>query len=149
MCRYADENKKQTMELQENKGNLIHKIKYVELFHDTFKIGNRYTPTAEVGEAEYMLRYNLIKEENDEYLEACKNGDLIEIADALGDQLYILFGTILRHGLQHKIEEVFDEIQRSNMSKLDENGQPIFREDGKILKSNLYFKPNIKSILEK
>jgi len=133
----------------ETKGYLIHKIKHVELFHDTFKIGNRYEPTARVSEEEYMLRYNLIKEENDEYLEACKNGDIVEIADALGDQLYILFGTILRHGLQHKIEEIFDEIQRSNMSKLDENGQPIFREDGKILKSNLYFKPDIKSILEK
>ena len=137
------------METSENKNILIHKIKHVEKFHDVFKIGNRYTPTADVGEAEYMLRYNLIKEENEEYLEACKNGDLVEIADALGDQLYILFGTILRHGLQHKIEEVFDEIQRSNMSKLDENGAPIFREDGKIMKSNLYFKPNIKEILEK
>ena len=137
------------METSENKNTLIHKIKHVEKFHDVFKIGNRYTPTADVGEAEYILRYNLIKEENEEYLEACKNGDLVEIADALGDQLYILFGTILRHGLQHKIEEVFDEIQRSNMSKLDENGAPIFREDGKIMKSNLYFKPNIKEILEK
>ena len=88
-----------------------------------------------------------MKEENEEYLEACQKGDLVEIADALGDQLYILFGSILKHGLQHKIEEVFDEIQRSNMSKLDENGNPIFREDGKILKSNLYFKPNIKEIL--
>jgi predicted HAD superfamily Cof-like phosphohydrolase len=128
---------------------LMHKIKHVEKFHDVFKIGNRYEPTGTVPESEYMLRYNLIKEENEEYLDACKNGDLVEIADALGDQLYILFGTILRHGLQHKIEEVFDEIQRSNMSKLDENGQPIFREDGKILKSNLYFKPDIKSIPEK
>jgi len=125
------------------------KIKYVEKFHDTFKIGNRFVPTSNVGENEYTLRYNLIKEENEEYLEACKNDDIVEIADALGDQLYILFGTILRHGLQHKIEEVFDEIQRSNMSKLDENGEPIFREDGKILKSNLYFRPNIKAILEK
>jgi phosphoribosyl-ATP pyrophosphohydrolase len=137
------------MDINTTTGNLIHKIRYVEIFHDTFKIGNRYTPTAEVGENEYTLRYNLIKEENEEYLEACKNNDLVEIADALGDQLYILFGTILRHGLQHKIEEVFDEIQRSNMSKLDENGNPIFREDGKIMKSNLYFKPNIKDILDK
>ncbi|MDP1744190.1 MAG: nucleoside triphosphate pyrophosphohydrolase family protein [Bacteroidota bacterium] len=137
------------METTENKGTLIHKIKHVEQFHDVFKIGNRYTPTADLDEKEYMLRYNLIKEENEEYLEACKNGDLVEIADAIGDQLYILFGTILRHGLQHKIEEVFDEIQRSNMSKLDEKGEPIFREDGKILKSNLYFRPDIKSILEK
>ncbi len=137
------------MEQTEIKGSLIHKIKYVEKFHDVFKIGNRYTPTAEVSENEYMLRYNLIKEENEEYLEACKNKDIVEIADALGDQLYILFGTILRHGLQYKIEEVFDEIQRSNMSKLNENGEPIFREDGKIMKSQLYFKPNIREILEK
>lgn len=128
---------------------LIEKIKHVEKFHDVFKIGNRYEPTGIVPENEYMLRYNLIKEENEEYLEACKNGDIVEIADALGDQLYILFGTILRHGLQHKIEEVFDEIQRSNMSKLDEKGEPIFREDGKIMKSNLYFRPDIKTILEK
>ena len=96
-----------------------------------------------------MLRFNLMKEENEEYLEAAKNKDIVEIADALGDQLYILCGTILKHGLQHKIEEVFEEIQRSNMSKLDDNGKPIFREDGKILKSDSYFKPNIQKILEK
>ena len=89
-----------------------------------------------------------MSEENEEYLEAAKNGDLVEIADALGDQLYILCGTILKHGLQDKIVEVFKEIQRSNMSKLDENGKPIYREDGKVMKSELYFKPNIKSILE-
>lgn len=117
-------------------------------FHDAFQIGNRDMPTAEIGEQEYQLRYNLMKEENEEYLEACRAGDLVEIADALGDQLYILFGTILRHGLQHKIEEVFSEIHRSNMSKLDENQQPIFREDGKIMKSNLYFRPDIKNVLE-
>ncbi len=129
-------------------GSLSDKIKAVELFHSTFKIENAYEIKL-VDEKDYTLRYNLIKEENEEYLDACKKGDIVEIADALGDQLYILFGTILKHGLQHKIEEVFDEIQRSNMSKLDENGNPIFREDGKILKSNLYFKPDIKSILEK
>jgi len=137
------------METTESKGILIHKINHVEKFHDVFKIGNRYSPTAGLDEKEYTLRYNLLKEENEEYLEACKNADLVEIADALGDQLYILFGTILRHGLQYKIEEIFDEIQRSNMSKLDQKGEPIFREDGKILKSNLYFKPDIKSILER
>ncbi len=128
---------------------MIDNINKVKIFHEVFKIGNRENPTADVGENEYTLRYNLIKEENEEYLEACKNGDLVEIADALGDQLYILFGTILRHGLQYKIDEVFAEIQRSNMSKLNENGEPLFREDGKILKSSLYFKPDIKSILEK
>jgi predicted HAD superfamily Cof-like phosphohydrolase len=132
----------------EMKKPLFDKIMDVHHFHETFKIGNANEPTL-IDEKDYTLRYNLIKEENDEYLEACKNGDLVEIADAIGDQLYILFGTICKHGLQHKIEEVFNEIQQSNLSKLDENGNPIFREDGKILKSNLYFRPNIKSILDK
>lgn len=119
----------------------------VEKFHKAFKIKNHYDLT-NLTENEVELRYNLMKEENEEYLEAAKNGDLVEIADALGDQLYILCGTILRHGMQHKIEEVFAEIQRSNMSKLDKNGNPIYREDGKVLKSELYFKPNIKRILD-
>ena len=126
---------------------LYKKIKSVEEFHDVFEIGNAQEIQL-IEERDYTLRYNLIKEENEEYLDACKNGDIIEIADALGDQLYILFGTILKHGLQHKIEEVYDEIHRSNMSKLDEQGKPIFREDGKILKSNLYFKPEIHKILK-
>jgi predicted HAD superfamily Cof-like phosphohydrolase len=89
-----------------------------------------------------------MQEENEEYLEAAKNGDLVEVADALGDQLYILCGTILKHGLQHKIAEVFQEIQRSNMSKLDANGKPIYREDGKVMKSELYSRPDIQRILE-
>ncbi len=124
-------------------------IGHVEQFHDAFGIKNHYEPTVNLTEAEVELRFNLMKEENEEYLEAAKNGDLIEVADALGDQLYILCGTILRHGLQDKIVEVFQEIQRSNMSKLDANGKPIYREDGKVLKSELYFRPDIKSILEK
>jgi len=126
---------------------LIEKIKSVETFHTIFKIGNAEQITL-IEPRDYQLRYNLMKEENEEYLEACKTGNMVEIADALGDQLYILFGTILKHGLQHKIEEVYDEIHRSNMSKLDKDGNPIFREDGKILKSELYFKPDIKKIIE-
>jgi predicted HAD superfamily Cof-like phosphohydrolase len=118
----------------------------VEQFHDAFGIKNHYSPTVELTPDEVMLRYKLMREENEEYLEAAQNGDIVEIADALGDQLYILCGTILRHGLQDKIAEVFQEIQRSNMSKLDENGMPIYREDGKVLKSSLYFRPDIKSI---
>ena len=123
-------------------------IQAVEKFHNAFGIENNYKPTSKLSEAECNLRHRLMSEENEEYLEAAKNGDLVEIADALGDQLYILCGTILKHGLQDKIVEVFNEIQRSNMSKLDESGKPIYREDGKVMKSELYFKPNIKSILE-
>ena len=124
-------------------------ITAVEIFHEAFGIKNNYEPTIDLSEKDIELRYNLMNEENSEYLEAAKNGDIVEVADALGDQLYILCGTILKHGLQHKIAEVFTEIQRSNMSKLDINGMPIYREDGKVLKSSLYFRPNIKAILEK
>lgn len=127
---------------------LQNKIQAVADFHNAFRIGNNEHPVALTNE-ESLLRYTLMREENEEYLEAAQKGDLVEIADALGDQLYILLGTILWHGLQYKIEEIFDEIHRSNMSKLDENGQPIYREDGKVLKSTLYFKPEIKSILER
>ena len=90
-----------------------------------------------------------MKEENDEYLEAAKKGDMVEVADALGDMMYILCGTIIEHGMQHIIEEVFDEIHRSNLSKLDENGNPIYREDGKVIKGPNYFPPDIKKIIKK
>jgi predicted HAD superfamily Cof-like phosphohydrolase len=124
-------------------------IAMVEAFHNAFGIENRHKPTAELSTSQQELRYRLMAEENDEYFEAVKNNDLVEIADALGDQLYILCGTILKHGLQDKIADVFQEIQRSNMSKLDAEGKPIYREDGKVMKSDLYFKPDIKSILDK
>lgn len=123
-------------------------LDHVAIFHDVFGIGNEESPIGEVSNDTYMLRYKLMREENEEYLEAAEKGDLVEIADALGDMMYILCGTILKHGLQHKIEEVFEEIQRSNMSKLDANGNPIYREDGKVMKSELYFKPDIASILK-
>lgn len=124
-------------------------INSVKEFHTAFKIGHNEIPTANLGESKYTLRYNLMKEENEEYLEAVQNNDLVEIADALGDMMYILCGTIIEHGLQHKIEEVFDEIQRSNMSKLDKDGRPIYREDGKVMKGPNYFKPDFSKILEK
>ena len=88
-----------------------------------------------------------MKEENEEYLEAANNNDIVEVADALGDMLYILCGTIIEHGMQNKIDEIFNEIQNSNMSKLGEDGNPIYRKDGKVLKGPNYFKPNIRQIL--
>ena len=120
----------------------------VEKFHDTFGIPNEYAPKATISNDLIDLRFKLMAEENEEYLEAAKNGDLVEVADALGDMMYILCGTILSHGMQHKIEEVFEEIQRSNMSKLGEDGKPIYRADGKVLKGPNYFKPNIAGIIE-
>ncbi|MCF6279880.1 MAG: nucleoside triphosphate pyrophosphohydrolase family protein [Flavobacteriaceae bacterium] len=124
------------------------KIKAVQEFHEAFKIGLKHVPTADLGKAKNTLRYDLMAEENDEYFEAAQNNDLVEVADALGDMLYILCGTIIEHGMQYKIEEVFNEIQRSNMSKLGADGKPIYREDGKVMKGPNYFKPKIKEILE-
>jgi len=121
----------------------------VAKFHNAFGIESAQNPTVNVTKQTILLRYNLMKEENEEYLEAAKNKDLVEVADALGDMLYILCGTILSHGMQHKITEVFNEIQRSNMSKLGADGQPIYRDDGKVLKGPNYFKPDIATILEK
>lgn len=123
-------------------------INAVKEFHTSYKLGYSENPKADLGESKNMLRYNLMKEENEEYLEAVQNNDLTEIADALGDMMYILCGTIIEHGLQNKIEEVFDEIQRSNMSKLGEDGQPIYREDGKVMKGPNYFKPDFSKILK-
>lgn len=124
------------------------KINAVKAFHEAFKIGHREIPQADLGCEKNLLRYKLMREENEEYLEAANNNDLVEVADALGDLLYILCGTIIEHGLQYKIEEVFEEIQRSNMSKLGADGEPIYREDGKVLKGPNYFKPNIEAILK-
>ena len=123
------------------------KINAVAAFHKAFGLGILQEPTANLGVSKNTLRFKLMQEENEEYLEAANQGDLVEVADALGDMLYILCGTILEHGMQHKIEEVFEEIQRSNMSKLGPDGKPIYREDGKVLKGPEYFPPDIPAIL--
>ncbi len=120
----------------------------VQEFHKAFGLGVQQQPTAALGAEKVHLRYELMKEENEEYLEAAKNGDLVEVADALGDMLYILCGTIVEHGLQHKISEVFEEIQRSNMSKLGKDGKPVYREDGKVLKGPDYSQPDLEKILK-
>jgi len=121
-------------------------LKAVEEFHTTFMQENGVTPRL-IDAKDSILRYNLMAEENDEYLEACEEGSLVGIADALGDKLYILCGTILKHGMQDVIEKVFDEIHSSNMSKVGEDGKAILREDGKILKGPDYFKPNLEKFL--
>ena len=123
-------------------------LKHVENFHNAFGLGVAKKPTIDLSKETVKLRFNLMKEENEEYFEAAKRNDIIEVADALGDMLYILCGTILSHGMQDKIHEVFEEIQRSNMSKLGDDGNPIYRKDGKVMKGPKYFKPNIKAILK-
>ena len=124
------------------------KLSAVTVFHKAFGLGVNNTPTTDIDESTMNLRFSLMDEENKEYLYAIKNNDMIEVADALGDMLYILCGTIITHGMQDVIDEVFEEIQRSNMSKLGSDGKPIYREDGKVLKGPNYFKPDIAKILK-
>lgn len=130
-----------------NPVSLAEVIASVETFHNAFGISNAEEPT-NIDLKTALLRYKLMREENEEYLKAAEEGDLVEVADALGDMLYILCGTILKHGMQYKIAEVFAEIQRSNMSKLGADGKPIYRADGKVLKGENYTPPDIKKILE-
>ena len=87
------------------------------------------------------LRLDLIKEELSELTEALKNKDLLEVADALTDILYVTYGA--GHAFGINLDQCFDEVQNSNMSKLDENGKPIFNEHGKVMKGPNYFKPDL------
>ena len=125
-------------------------------FQRAFNSTYNTSPTL-LSEEDYILRFKLLQEENEEYLEACRNNDKVEILDALTDQLYIVLGSIVSHGMQHIIEKAFDEVQASNMSKLDDEGLPIInsengvwdesRPKGKILKSKNFFEPNLKQFL--
>jgi predicted HAD superfamily Cof-like phosphohydrolase len=123
-------------------------LEAVKIFHQKFNIDFLDKPKSNIPDEIKKLRFRLMEEENLEYLKAAKENDLVEIADALGDMLYILCGTIISHGLQDKIGKIFEEIQNSNLSKLGEDGKPIYRDDGKVLKGPNYFKPDIKKILK-
>tara|TARA_B100000941_G_scaffold4643_1_gene2982 strand:- start:51 stop:422 length:372 start_codon:yes stop_codon:yes gene_type:complete len=92
------------------------------------------------------LRYDLIKEELDEFEEALKAKDLKEVADSLTDILYVTYGA--GHAFGIDLDKCFDEVQRSNMSKLDEDGKPIYNENGKVMKGPKYFEPNLKKFIE-
>ena len=91
------------------------------------------------------LRYDLIQEEVFELSEAIDEMDIVAVADALTDILYVTYGAAAAFGID--LDACFKEVHRSNMSKLDANGQPIYREDGKVMKSELYSKPNLEPIL--
>lgn len=123
-------------------------LQAVDEFHRLFEC-ERATEPCLVSETTAKLRHKLMEEENQEYLDACKENNLVKIADALGDKFYILCGTILTHGMQHVIEECFDEIHRSNLSKLGPDGKPMRREDGKVIKGPNYIPPNLNPIISK
>ena len=122
-------------------------IEAVTKFHEAYGLGIENKPQANLSDKIVELRYNLMKEENEEYLQAAQDNDLIEIGDALGDMFYILCGTMITHGMQDVMSDVFQTIQDSNMSKLGEDGKPIYREDGKVMKGPNYFKPDLEKII--
>lgn len=97
---------------------------------------------------DYQLKHKILMEELDEYLIANNHDDTVEIADAIVDILYIALGLVTKHGLDDVIEDLFAEVHASNMSKLGEDGKPIRRSDGKILKGPGYFKPDIAKYLK-
>ena len=119
----------------------------VREFHETFRCFMRPQPDAHIPDPEIVVRLALMQEELDEYRYAAAQGDIVEVADALTDLLYVVFGTMIAHGLGQAAVEMFDEVHRSNMSKLDENGMPIYRADGKVLKSDRFTEPDLRSIL--
>ena len=121
-------------------------LKMVAEFHDKFKQSQSNTPVL-LSSRESLLRYNLGKEELDEYIVAIGQNDLIEVLDSLADQLYILLGTVCKHGLQDKFCEAFELVHSNNMAKLGPDGLPILRADGKILKPEGFKKVELKQIL--
>lgn len=122
-------------------------LELVAQFHRAFALPVAEKPQASLSENLGLLRGRLMQEELDEYKDAVAAEDLGEIADALGDILYHWCGTVLSHGLQDKMAAVFAEIHRSNMSKLDRNAKPLYREEGKVIKGPDYQPPALAPLL--
>jgi len=122
-------------------------LEQVKEFHQKFQQTISETPTL-LSIAESRLRFKLGEEEVLEYKDAAEEEDLVEVLDALADQLYILCGTILKHGLQDMIIPAFDLVHSNNMAKLGPDGNPIFREDGKIIKPEGFQKVELKTLFK-
>jgi predicted HAD superfamily Cof-like phosphohydrolase len=126
----------------------MEELNKVKEFHEAFAV-NIEEQAIIPSRKRCELRQRIIQEEVDELKAAWESGDLVEVADALADIHYVLMGTVLEFGLQDKYAEIFKEVHRSNMSKLDENGKPIYREDGKVMKSDRFSKPEIEKIINR
>jgi len=133
------------IEVLDNIQEFSEATKLVREFNKSFEIPVSNKPI--VGEEkDFTLKHKLLLEEVQEYLEACKNNDIVEIADSLTDIMYVLLGTVLHHGLSNVYYDLFLEVHASNMSKL-EKGKVLRRSDGKVMKGSEYFKPNLKDII--
>ena len=116
----------------------------VRAFHEAFAIPVLSVPTIPADRV--ALRLALIDEERQELTEALEAGDIVEVADALTDIAYLVYGTALEFGID--LDACFAEVHRSNMSKLGADGRPIFRDDGKVLKGPTYSRPDLAPILK-
>ena len=114
-------------------------------FQRAFNLPMRQSPNADVDKSLAKLRVALLQEEVGEFITASEKGDLVAIADALADITYVVYGTALTYGID--LDSVLREVHRSNMSKLGNDGKPLIRDDGKVLKSERYFPPDIASVL--
>lgn len=121
-------------------------IQQVKAFHRTYGLPISESPNI-IPADRFNLRLSLIEEELAEFVYAAINNDIVEVADALGDLLYVVIGAALEYGIP--LDEVVDEIHASNMSKLGVDGKPIYRSDGKVLKGINYKEPDIKGVLGK
>ena len=115
--------------------------KFMEVFGQEVKTKAEF-PSQKI----IKLRYNLIKEELDEFEQALKDQDIKEVADALTDILYVTYGA--GHAFGIDLNKCFDEVQRSNMSKLGDNGKPIYNEQGKVMKGPKYFQPDLSKFIK-
>jgi predicted HAD superfamily Cof-like phosphohydrolase len=115
-------------------------------FHTVFDLPRRATPSIEIGDSLAKLRVALLEEECGEFISATEARDLVAIADALADVVYVAYGTAVTYGID--LDLVLSEVHRANMSKLDDNGKPIKRADGKVLKSERYTPPDVKAVLQ-
>ena len=123
-------------------------IEQLKDFHTAFGVNMLKSPAIPSIER-CELRQRILEEEVGELKEAWENDDIVKVADGIIDCLYILLGTAHEFGMQNILVEMFDEVHRSNMSKLDINGKPIYREDGKVLKSILFSAPNLEKIINR
>lgn len=124
-------------------------VAQVTEFHKTFGLPISNSPTTVISAKEQRLRTNLLFEEVNETQTAMHNNDIIEIADGIVDSLYVIIGTAITYGLADKLDALFDEVHRSNMSKLGKGGKPIWDANGKVVKGPYFFLPNLGAILEK
>ena len=125
---------------------MTNEINQVKDFHEKFGIPVSGYPDY-ISQERQKLRIDILQEEVNELAKAMGENNMVEIADGVVDCIYILFGTAVEYGFHHKLEAMFHEIHRSNMSKLGEDGKPICREDGKVLKGPGYSPPDLGSIL--